>query len=353
MLNQPRGVDQTPKDRKKVIVRLWQYLYQFKWLLVLALALTLLSNLLALLGPYLSGRALDAIGPAAGAVQFESVFFYCGLMVAFYLLSSALTYALSVVMIRLGQRVTYRMRGDVFNRLLDLPVSFFDRQQAGDIISRLSYDIDTVNASLSSDLPQVAASVITVFGSLAMMLTLSPLLVLIFAVTIPVSIVLTRYITRRVRPLFSRRSQKLGELNGFVEEIITGQKTIKAYHQEDTFTGRFDSQNMEAMETYYRADYYGTMAGPFINFINNLSLSLISVFGAFLYLQGGLTLGNLSSFVLYSRKFSGPINEVANILSELQSAAAAAERVFRMIDEPPEPADAADAFTLAEARGEV
>ena len=211
----------------------------------------------------------------------------------------------------------------------------FDQHQTGDIVSRISYDIDTVNASLSNDLLQIAASVITVVGSLAMMLVISPVLVLVFAITIPMSVLFTRYMTRKVRPLFHKRSVKLGELNGFVEEIISGQKTTKAYHQEETMVSRFDVKNKEAVDAYYNADYYGSMTGPSVNFINNLSLAFISIFGALLFLFGGLTIGNLSSFVLYSRKFSGPINEMANIISELQSACAAAERVFRLIDEEP------------------
>ena len=129
-------------------------------------------------------------------------------------------------------------------------------------------------------------------------------------------------------------------MNGFVEEVITGQKTTKAYHQEETMVSRFDERNKAAVDAYYNADYYGGMTGPSVNFINNLSLAFVSIFGAILFLWGNLSIGNLSSFVLYSRRFSGPINEVANIISELQSACAAAERVFRLIDEEPEPADA-------------
>ena len=156
-----------------------------------------------------------------------------------------------------------------------------------------------------------------------------------------------------MRPLFRKRSAKLGELNGYSEEIISGQKTIKAYHQEETMIGRFDIKNTEAVDAYYNADYYGSMTGPSVNFINNLSLSLVSVLGAILYLFNSISLGNLSSFVLYSRKFSGPINEAANILSELQSATAAAERIFRLIDEAPEPADAPDAIELKDVKGDV
>jgi ATP-binding cassette subfamily B multidrug efflux pump len=348
-----RNVPEKPKDRKKVLRRLWGYLCQHKWMLTAALALSFASNLLALIGPALSGKAIDAIGVTPGQVDFATVLYYCILMGIFYLASSVLSYILSVLMIRFSQKIVYKMRDDVFKKLTELPVGYFDLHQTGDIVSRISYDIDTVNASLSNDLLQIATSVITVGGSFFMMLLISPWLVLVFAVTIPASILFTRYMIRKVRPLFRRRSIKLGELNGFVEENITGQKTTKAYHQEETMIGRFDVKNKEAVDAYYNADYYGSMTGPSVNFINNLSLALISVFGALMFLGGRLSLGNLSSFVLYSRKFSGPINEIANIISELQSACAAAERVFRLIDEEPEPKDALGAKILTDVRGDI
>lgn len=349
----PRTMPEKPQDRKRVLLRLGGYLCRHIWMVIAALLLTITSNLFALVGPTLSGRAIDAIGSEAGKVDFPTVFYYCGLMLAFYVVSSILSYILSVLMIHLSQKIVYQMREDVFNHLTELPVRYFDTHQTGDIVSRISYDIDTVNASLSTDLLQVATSAITVGGSLVMMILISPELVLVFAVTIPISIFFTRYMVRKVRPLFRKRSIKLGELNGFVEEIITGQKTIKAYHQEETMIGRFDTRNKEAVDAYYMADYYGSMTGPSVNFINNLSLALISMFGAMLFLFGHISLGNLSSFVLYSRKFSGPINEMANIISELQSACAAAERVFRLIDEPPEPLDLPDALPVSEVQGRV
>ena len=300
----------------------------------------------------LSGYAIDAIhGP--NDVDFPLVFFYAALMIGFYAVSSLLTYLLTRITIHFSQRVIYQMRKDVFDTLMGLPVGYFDRTQTGDIVSRISYDIDTVNASLSNDLLQICTSIITVVGSLVMMLMIAPVLVSVFVITIPASILLTKYMTRRVRPLFRKRSAKLGELNGYSEEIISGQKTIKAYHQEETMISRFDQKNTEAVDAYYNADYYGSMTGPSVNFINNLSLSLVSVLGAILYLFQNISIGNLSSFVLYSRKFSGPINEAANILSELQSATAAAERIFRLIDEAPEPADAPDAIELTDVRGDV
>ena len=344
---------QKPKSKKKVLIRLGGYLLQHKWMLFGALVLTIVGNSLALLGPMLSGYAIDAIGTQPHQADFPKIFRYCGLMLIFYFVSSVISYILSVLVVKLSQKTVYQMRKDLFEKLLDLPVRFFDSHQTGDIISRISYDIDTINSSLSNDMIQIAASSIMVLGSFFMMLSISPVMLLVFAITVPISIFFIKYRTKTVRPLFRKRSAKLGELNGFVEEIISGQKTTKAYHQEETMIGRFDEKNNEAVETYYRADYYGSTVGPSVNAINNLSLALISVFGALLYLGGSISLGNLSSFVLYSRKFSGPINEMANIISELQSAFAAAERVFRLIDEEPEAADAPDALELTDVAGDV
>lgn len=351
--NKKDGSEGRKKNRRQVILRLLGYMMRHRWMALGAIVLTVTGNLLALLGPMLSGYAIDAIGTGPGEADFQRIFSYCALMLLFYLISSVMAYLLSVLMVKLSQRVAYQLRADLFNKLVDLPVRFFDGHQTGDIISRVSYDIDTVTSSLSNDFLQIAASSIMVLGSLGMMLTISPPLIVVFVVTVPISVLFIRYRTRTIRPLFSRRSAKLGELNGLVEEIISGQKTTKAYHQEETMIGRFDAKNEEAVQAYYKADYYGSTVGPSVNAINNLSLALISVFGALLFLRGSISLGNLSSFVLYSRKFSGPINEMANIISELQSACSAAERVFRLIDEEPEPADAPQALELTDVNGDV
>ncbi len=342
-----------PKNRKGTMLRLGVYMMKYKFLLLFALALTVGSNVMALIGPMLSGYAIDAIELGKGKVDFQRVFYYAGLMVVFYLLSSLLSYALAVLMINISRKVVYQMRHDVFHKLMELPVGYFDTHQTGDIISRISYDIDTVNTSLSNDIVQILTTVITVIGALFMMVVISPRLVLVFAVTVPLSIVITKYLTGKTRPMFRLRSRKLGELNGFVEEMISGQKTLKAYNQEENTITRFDGKNEEAVEAYYRAEYYGSVVGPSVNFVNNLSLTLVSTFGAFLFLHGQLSVGKISSFVLYARKFSGPINEAANIISELQSALAAAERVFNMIDELPEPADRENALILEHTDGDV
>lgn len=341
--------------KKYTIRRLGCYLLQYRRHFLLAFVLTLGSNLFALVGPMLSGYAIDAIQPGLGKVQFNRVFYFAAWMAGFYLVSGVLSYVLSVLMISISRKVVFRMRQDVFDRMLNLPVGYYDTHQTGDIISRISYDIDSINESLSSDVIQILTTVITVVGAFAMMVAISPRLVLVFVFTVPLSALITRFITGKTRPLFRERSAGLGRLNGFVEAMVTGQKTIQAYCEEEEIVRRFEEKNRDSVETYYQAEYYGSIVGPMVNFINNLSLSLISVFGAFLYMAGMMTVGQISSFVLYSRKFSGPINEMANIMSDLQSALAAAERVFALMDELPEPADRNDAVSLArkEVRGEV
>ena len=348
-----RRFEGTKLSKRTLLARLWRYLGRNRLLLVLALILSSTSSLLALYGPKLSGEAINAISQGAGKVDFPTVYRCAALMAVFYLCAAALTYLLNVVMIRLSRTVSRQMRHDVFENLTALPVSYFDRYQTGDIISTITYDIDTVNQSLSTDLLQILQSTITVVVSFVMMLTIAPKLILIFLVTIPVTVFFTRWLTQRVRPLFRRRSAKLGQLNGFVEEMLSGQKTIRAYGREEAVLTRFDEKNQAAVDAYTVAEANGTITGPSVNCINNVSLSLVCVFGSMLFLRGQIGLGDLSSFVQYSRKFSGPINEIANIIAELQSAFAAAERVFSLIDAQPEPADAPDAAILSDVRGDV
>ena len=338
---------------KAILRRLWRYLYHYKWLLAAAVALSLTGNLLALAGPKLSGYAIDAIRPGPGRVDFTTVFHYAKRMLVFYFAAAALSYVLATLMVRLSRNVVYRMRKDIYDHLMRLPVRFFDTHAIGDVLSVLSYDVDTINASLSNDLVQMLTSVITVAGSFGMMLSISPQLILIFVVTIPISVMFTRHRSKRVRPLYRRRSAGLGALNGFAEEMTGGLKTIKAYGREEVFLSRFEEKNRLACDANYEADAFSSSTGPGVNFINNLSLALVSLFGALLYMAGGISLGSVSSFVLYSRKFSGPINEFANIISELQSALAAAERVFQLLDEAEEAPDAPGARELSGVRGAV
>ena len=266
------------RSHDRLLKRLWQYMGRNRVLVLLAVFLSASASLLSLYGPKLSGRAINAI-TAEGGVDFSFVLHCAAWMAVCYVLSSACSYLLQFVMIRLSRSVARQMRRDIFDNLTRLPVSYFDRRPVGDIVSIITYDVDTVNQSLASDALQILQSTVTVTVSLAMMLSIAPILVTVFAVTIPVTFFFTRWLARRVRPMFRTRSRKLGELNGFVEEMLSGQKTIRAYGREGAVQQRFEEKNIAAVNAYTEAEANGTVTGPSVTFINNVSLALVCVFG--------------------------------------------------------------------------
>jgi ATP-binding cassette subfamily B protein len=338
------------KNRGYVLKRLWSYLYFYRRKLFVAILFTIISNVLSLIGPYLTGQTISAM---EDGVQFNRVFLFAGLMIIFYLLSASMNYILSVQMTKISQSVTYKMRQDLFEKLNRVSISYFDQNQTGDIISRMSYDIDTINTSLANDVISTFTSLITVIISLVMMIIMSPILVLVFLVTLPISILITRILSRIVKKKYRLRNQKLGELNGFAEEMITGQRTIQSYVQEESVLLKFDDINEQASKASYEAGYYSTSVGPSVNFVSNLSVALVGVFGGILYFLSRISIGNLTSFTLYSRRFSGPINQFSNIMADIQSALAAAERVFMVIDHEDEPSDVPNAIDYENVGGEV
>ena len=339
---------------KYTIKRLLSYLKPTLPLFIVVFLCNLLSVVTSLLGPYVCGLAVGEI-KADGTTDFNAITYYCILLAAVYVASEVINYATTVGMAYVARKMTGAMRADLFKRLVNLPVGYFDTRQAGDGISVLSYDIDTVGASLANDVILVLKSAVLVVGSLVMMLVIAAPLVLVFAVTIPLSLILTRVLAKKVQPLYRRRSAELGALNGFAEEVLSGQKTTKAYNREAEILCRFEEKNQSANKAYTSAEYYGTISGPCVNLINNLSLTLISVLGALMFAfgWGGVGIRQISSFVLYSRKFSGPINEIANVIGEFQSSVAAAERVFKVLDEEEEQLHAEGAEELTDVRGEV
>ena len=342
-----------PKDSRGAFRQLLSYLGAFKALILLVAVLCLISNVLSLWGPSLAGSAINEAAAGVNRVDFERVTFYAVRMLAVYASSSLITVLIHMIMVNVSKRVGRKMRQDVFDKLMRLPVGFFDRNQAGDIISRVSYDVDVISTCMATDVVAILTSVVTVVGALIMMVRISPMLSLVTLVTVPASIGFTAHMRKRTQPRFVKRSRAYGAMNGFVEEQLSGQKTIQAYAYEDQIDEKYDDINHRAADAYYEADSIAATIGPTVGFINNIGLSLIALLGSVLYMNGSIGLGNISSFVLYSRKFSGPINEVANIINELFSALAAAERVFGLLDQPEELQDAENARTLTAPEGNV
>lgn len=341
------------KDYKKILNGLLKYVRNEWRMMVIAFVLIMGSNLLSLQGPKLSGQAIDAMGANTGIVDIALATENAIKMFLVYAISGVLGYIMTRLMARIAQRVIVRMRQDTFDKIVDLPLSYIDTHQTGDLVSRISYDLDLVNQSITHDILSVAASIITVIGSLVMMISISPKLSLMFLMLIPVTVLFTIYRIKKTRPLFSKRSKKLGEMNGYVEEILFGQKTIQSYDKEDFFSEQFYQRNEESIDAYYRADYQAAINGPSVTLITNISLALVTMFGALLFLRGEFSIGFLSSFILYSRRFSGPINEIAAIVADLQSALSALDRVFDLHQQPSEPQDKDDAIVLQGVKGEV
>ena len=342
-----------PKDTRGTLRRMLNYLGPWKYVIAGIIVLSLFSNLLNLWGPSLAGAVIREAAAGAGKVNFDAVRRNAGLMLLCYVSSALLGFGISLTMTVVSKRVARRMRQDVFDKLMRLPVGYFDRHQSGDIISRVSYDIDVISTSMATDIVQILSSIVTVFGSLIMMVSISLPLSALTLITVPVSIIYTVFMRKKTQPRYAKRSRSYGILNGFVEEMLSGQKTILAYAYENRVDERFAGINQDAADSFSDAEHYGVTLGPTMTAINNLGLSLIALLGGVLFLNAHIDLGRISSFVLYSRKFAGPINAVAEIFNELFSALAASERVFTLLDEEEESADIPGALILENVRGDV
>ena len=351
------GKKERPKDARGTLIRIIRYLLEYRWIVLLLLICSFLSNIGNLMGPRFAGKAITAAEEGykagVGKIDMALVRHYAMIMLVLYVGSNVLSFLISIGMARVGRQVAENMRRDVFAKLMRMQVGYFDKHQAGDIISRVSYDIDVISTSLSADVIQILTSMVTVTGSFIIMCTISIPLVLCMLFTIPVSIWFTRRMSRITRPLYAKRSASYGTMNGFAEEMFTGQKTILAYAQEERISEKFSKINRDAAEAYKNADGMGMRMGPTIGMISNFGLAAIGMGGAVLYMLEIVSLGQISSLVLYSRKFSGPINEISNIINEIFSALAAAERVFQLLDQPEECSDTPSAEPLENCRGHV
>ncbi len=347
------SLKEKPKDTKGALKRILKYLGRYKLAIAVILMFCFLSNFLALLGPSMAGAAINEAAAGKGLVNFEKVKHYAFLMLLTYVSSSILTICINILMTRVSRLVAKRMRNDVFEKLTRLPVGYFDRNATGDIISRVSYDIDVVTTCIATDLVSIMTSTVTVVGSFAMMVYISPLLSVVELLMIPLAIMYTVHMRKVTQPIFRRRSAAYGEMNGFVEEMFTGQKTILAYSYENDVSRQFVEKNAKAGSGFHDSEYEACAMGPTVNLFNNIGLGLVGMCGSLFYMLNIIGLGQVSSFVLYSRKFSGPINEVANIVSEIYSALSASERVFKLLDEEEEVSDRENAVILDNVRGDV
>lgn len=338
------------KNWSGTLGRIWQYLAKRKAKLTLVLLMVVASSGLSLLGPYLIGVAVDDFLAGGGGVPW--VLFLTGLGVVYigYSLSSWLQ---NIWMIEIAQETVYRMRVDLFRQLHRLPIPFFGTRQQGEIMSRLTNDIDNVSSTLNSSAIQIFSSVLTLAGTLAVMLYLSPLLTLLTFMIVPLMMLGMRWITRRTGPLYKERQKNLGELNGYIEETLSGQRIIKAFSQEERVMREFRERNDAIRQSGFWAQTISGFIPKLMNALNNLGFALVAGVGGILAIRGAITVGVIIVFVEYSRQFTRPLNDLANQWNTLLSAIAGAERVFEVMDEEVEERDEGAAVTLQQVEGAV
>ncbi|MDR2867775.1 MAG: ABC transporter ATP-binding protein/permease [Acholeplasmatales bacterium] len=321
---------QKPKNRRKTLLRLLSYVSYYKKVFILAIVLSLVSNALSLIGPYLTGEALGLFD--ASHIDIQRVLIICAIMACFYIFSAVFNYILAIIMAKVSQKVINKMRSDLFNKLASLPLKNLDTMQIGDLIARMSYDIDAISVTLSTDFVSIFTSVFTIIISFIMMLIISPWLSLIFFVTIPITVLVTSKMSKKIRFRMRLRNNSLGVMNGYVEEMISGIKTIQSYSRQADIVKSFAALNEEAANKTYDAGYVSSVLGPTTNFINNISVGLVGILGVVLFIFKLIMFGPLASFILYSRRFSGPINNISSLYADIQSSLAATERIFSILD---------------------
>lgn len=340
-----------PKNFSATIKRLWQAFGREKRWLPLVFAIVLVDGLLMLSAPYLIGKAIDAMTGGAEAFSFLSIIILA--LLGSYIVDGALTFLQGWMIAGITQRIVTNMRQALFEKLQKLPIAFFDSRTHGELMSRLTNDIDNVSNSISQSTTQLMSGVIVLAGSLVMMLVLSPILTLACLITVPLVFLLTRTIAKRTSVLFKHQQIELGKLNGHIEETISGIQVVKAFNHEEKAIADFAAINDRLCKVGMKAQIWSGFLMPIMNVINNLGFAMVAIVGGILAVKGMITVGVIASFLSYSRQFVRPLNDLANIFNVLQSGVAGAERVFEVLDEREEPLDSPDAAVLREPKGHV
>ncbi len=333
-----------PKNAKATLVRLLAYLKGNLWLLAMVVGFILLSTGSQIAATWMLTPVFDTI--ASGDLTMLPLYILA--LVVIYLVGVLSTFVQSRVMIRLSQNMVLTMRKDLYDRLMKLPLRFFDTTAHGDIMSRFSNDMDTVSESLNNASVQLISSTISLIGVVISMLMISPLLTLFTMCLVPVMLLVSSFMMKRSRCYFSEQQKALGELNGYIEETIEGQRIVKVFCHEEQAMQEFDVINNNFRKKATLAQAMGGAMMPLMQHINTFGYVITSVAGGWLALRGVISLGNIATFLGLSRQFGQPITHIANQMTMLQSALAGAERVFAVLDHETEPADASDAARLVQ-----
>ncbi len=346
-------------DRKKsnkarnttaTVKRIWTYLAREKVKLALVILMVAASSGLSLLGPYMIGMAVDDYIVTKESTGLGILLLW---LIIIYLVHSLSIFLQNYWMVGIAQNTVYSLRDDLFRQFHRLPISYFDKRQHGELMSRITNDIDTINNTLNQSVIQIFTSILTLVGTVIVMLILSPLLTVVTMTIIPIMFVGMRWITKRTGPLYKRQQHDLGELNGYVEEIVSGQHIVKTFSQEKRVIQEFAGKNQVLKLSGFWAQTISGFIPKVMNMLNFLSFGLIALVGGLLAVHQVITVGVIVIFTEYARQFTRPLNELSNQFNVLLSAVAGAERVFNVIDEEREENDESDAQQLAQTKGHV
>lgn len=333
---------------KRIIV----YTKQHRGIAIAAVFCAILSVVASLIGPLLIGRTVDQMaGP--GQVDFDQVLRLLLILAAVYIAGSFFGWLLTYYTNRIAYRTVYDLRRELFDKLNVLPLKFHDNHPQGDSISRFVNDMDAVSDGLLQGFSTLLTGVVTIAGAIGLMLYISPVMTLVVLLSAPAAFYVARFITTRSQKLFREQARILGGLNGYVEEIVGGQKVVQAFRYEDHSFAEFSGRNNELYQTGVKAQFYGSLSNPSTRLVNNITFSVIAMIGSALVIGGHFTVGDLSSFLIYSNLFAKPFNEITGVITQLQSATASAQRIFAILDLPPETQDAEDARVLGISQGTI
>ncbi|MDQ0208360.1 ABC transporter ATP-binding protein [Alkalicoccobacillus murimartini] len=330
---QSKGKGKKAKDWKGTLLRIWAFLSIYRFKLFLVITMVILSSVLSLLGPFLVGMAIDDYFIAQNLEGLPSLLVVLG---GIYILLSVATWLQNYWMIGISQQTVQEMRTTLFLHIQQLPLSYFDKRQHGELMSRMTNDMENVSNTLNSSIIQLLSSIITFIGILAVMLWLSPLLTVVTLMVIPLMLFGMKWITKRTSVFFKEQQRHLGDLNGYIEETIAGQAMVKTFSREEPIIAEFEEKNQKLRTAGFWAQTYSGFIPKLMNVLNNASFAVIAGVGGLLALnpQAGVTVGTIVIFAEYSRQFTRPLNDLANQFNTLLSAIAGAERVFEVIDEP-------------------
>jgi ATP-binding cassette subfamily B protein len=350
-----------PRNFKQTMRTLLQYLKPYRTAIIFTLVLSIVSTIFSIIGPKLMGNAttklfegvVGKIGGTGTGIDFSYIGNIVLILLGLYVLSSICFYITGWIMTNISMKMTYDLRKKIAEKINHLPLKYFDKMSHGEVLSRVTNDVDTMSNSLNQAMTQIISSLVMIVGVLVMMFTISWLMTIVALVIIPVSLMFVMFITKRSQKYFRKQQDYLGHVNGHVEEMYSGHNVMKAFNGEDKSVAYFDGLNEELYDSAWKSQFFATMMMPVMNFIGNFGYVVICMLGGYLAIQRTIQVGDILAFIQYVRSFTQPIAQVANIANMIQSTAAAAERVFEFLGEEEEAAEAAQPVRLGQVAGNV